>query len=94
MRILNRSGIEIPENIVDDIVVELFKKINNNFESKKELPKRIDLISFVYGEYREKYRLDLICAGHIEEKMELIYGKELKEMGYILLNKYNPDWYK
>ena len=94
MRIINPSGMEIPENVINEIVLELFGIVKKKFESKKKLPERTDLVGFLLDGYKEKYSPDLICAGQIEEVMEKTHSKELKEMGYQLLNKYNPDWFK
>ena len=47
MRIINPSGMEIPENVINEIVLELFGIVKKKFESKKKLPERTDLVGFL-----------------------------------------------
>ena len=91
MNIINKFGLDISDEVIKNITSELFEIVRTS--PKSPLPTRINLVQYLLANYRE-HDLDLWCAGQIEERMESNYCKELKELGYELLNKYDPDYFK
>ncbi len=89
MNIINKFGLDISDEVIKNITSELFEIV----KKRSRLSTRINLVQYLLANYRE-HDLDLWCAGQIEERMESNYCKELKELGYELLNKYDPDYFK
>lgn len=87
MNIINKFGTYINEEVVNFITLELFEIVKKNYNNRKRLPTRIELIKYVITNYQKEHSLDLRCASQIEEVMEFKYSRKLEEIGYKLLNK-------